>query len=513
MDTGPSGDSAAPADSDAEPTDSDTDPSGDSAEPSRCGEADACDDGDACTTDVCDEATGTCSNTVFSGTALDLWDMDWLRDASTLDLEILSSETVWEGLVPVQIDEIRFSSWEVDGCVERPITLEAFVATPLTGEASYPGLVVAHGLGGMADAGVVSGPAGSLGVITLAWSGPGQGSSEGTTCSPDHLFDTAGDPRESWFWEHTAAGIRGLTVLESWPGVDTSRLGVTGYSAGGLVSLMMNGLDDRVTTSVPISASGYLDLAAAATPTPGWEVDLLAAMVPPRTTADVEWTNYVAFLDAKNYLPTAHGDVLLINGAQDEFFPIHSTVSTFSDLEAAAVETRLLHIKDWDHGWYALYTSEESAAKTEASWAYFFEHGFELDPDLTELAPQPEIVDVVPWTCFYPDAPWITWSCALVAATLSSPTDYTVEDVAFHWSVDGSLTYASWNLDYDAATDLWYAEVGTLDGAVYDDSNTVWFVEATFSAGLFGPSWSLSSAANIPPGFSPNIIPIAGPVP
>lgn len=508
---------------------------GDSAPPDACPEGTACDDGDACTTeDVCG-ADGICAGTALDcddgdacttdtcaegvcahdapATPLDLWDMAALGDASTLDLEIVGVETIWEGLVEVEVTELRYTSWEYDGCSSNPIRIEAYLAAPQTGASSYPGLALAHGLGGMATAEVAADAAADLDVFTLAWSGPGQGASEGTTCSPDHLFDTVEDPRASWFWEHAAAGIRGLTVLESWTGIDPDRLAVTGYSAGGLAALTINGVDARVDASVPVSASGYLDLAATATPTPGWEVDLLAAMDPPRTTADPEWTGFVAWLDPLNYLATAHGATLLINGAQDEFFPIHSTVSTFDALVASGADTRVLHIPNWDHGWFATFDTDEPERLTEAGWSAWLGHALSLDGDLAGVPPQPQIVEVVPWTCFWPDAPWIYWSCALVVAEVDTSTGYEVDAVELHFSVDQSYTYTSWNLELDSGTGLWWAEVGTLDGAVYDASNTVWFVEAQLRAGVLGPEFSLTSAANIPPGFSPNIIPISGPLP
>ena len=130
---------------------------------SPCGD---CDDGDPCTVDTCDTASGACTSAPFDGSTLDLYDMATLTDPSTLDVEVLSTTTAWEGAVSVQVDEIRYTSNASEGCELRPIRLQAFVAIP--DGTALPGLVVAHGLGGYADAGSATTPAAEQGVVTLA---------------------------------------------------------------------------------------------------------------------------------------------------------------------------------------------------------------------------------------------------------------------------------------------------------------------------------------------------------
>ena len=101
---------------------------------------------------------------------------------------------------------------------------------------------------------------------------------------------------------------------------------------------------------------------------------------------------------------------------------------------------------------------------------------------------------------------WLVWDCALAGVTFSGASGYDIEEVALHWSVDGSLTYFSWNLQ-DQGAGLWAAEVGTLDGNFSDSA--VYFAEVKFKAGgLFGPVFWLTSRPHIPDGFVPNIIPM-----
>lgn len=474
---------------------------------SACGD---CDDGDACTLDTCDENSATCLHELPTAVGPGLYDMATLTDPTTLDIEVLSTEVVYEGLTKLHLSEIRYTSFEVRDCEVNTIRIEAFVARPDSADSGNPapGLVVAHGLGGSASAGTATGPAEDFGYVTLAYSGPGQGLSEGEGSHPDHLFDTVPDARASWFWEHSVAAIRGLSVLENWEAVDSARLGMTGYSGGAVATLMVNGVDARVSAAVAVSASGYLDSAARATPNHGWEADLLEAMTPALTPDSPEWAAYDAALDPKHFLATAQGPTLMIVGAQDQFFPIDSATDTFADLQATGGEHRLLEIKDWDHGWYALFTSDTAAPMADGSLAYWFRHVWGIDH--AEVMPQPTMVGITPWTCYDPTYWWITWSCAVVGVQVD--TGYDVGDVEFHFSVDNAFTFASWNLQ-DQGGGLYAAEVGTFDANVWNDGNTVYFAEVELTDGWLGTPFYVTTKPNIPAGFSPYIIPIAGPLP
>lgn len=472
----------------------------------------ACDDATACTVDTCDMFTGECTNAAFDGDPLDLWDMDLMRDASTLDVEVLGSETVLEGLTLVDVHEIRFTAYEYSGCVLNPVRIEAFIAVPQGVSMPMPGLIVAHGLGGYAEAGSARTPAAQLGVVALAYSGTGQGNSEGTGSTSDHLFDTATDPRNSWFWEHAATAMRGLTVLGQLSEVDPTRLAMTGYSGGSVATWMVAGIDDRLAAAFPVSATGHLDLAIAATPNPGWEADLLNAMTVPKTSADIEWANYSRWLDPKNYLPSLHAPVMLVNGAQDEFFPVTSTLATMNDAIAAQPESRLLMVANWDHGWYAYFTGDEAERLANAAIEMWMGNKLGNNGTFGTNPPMPVVDSVSAWTCYDPTYWWVTWNCSAVIASVPGLTDYEIESATFWFSVDNALTFTSWNLqEYSDGT--WYAEVGTLDGTVYTAANTVWFVDFELSAGVFGPTFDVTTLPNVPAGFSPYILTTDGPIP
>lgn len=492
-----------------------------------CTDADACDggggcaagpprdcsDAEACTLDACDDASAACTHEGFDGSPLDLYDMAQLADPSTLDVDVLATRTVVSGLRTVEVSAVRYTSFEANSCSLDPIRVEAYLAVPTSGVpgGALPGLVVAHGLGGWAEEGNATGPAGDFGVVTLAFSGPGQGSSEGTGSTPDRIFDTVPDPRGSWLWGHSVAAIRGVTLLEATPGVDVSRLGMTGYSGGAVATEMAIGVDHRIAAAAPISATGHMDLAIAATPVPGWQLDILQSMTPPRDAASPEWDSFVRYVDPKNFLPHATADTLLVNGAADEFFPIHSTVASFQDLEAAGVDPRLLVIENWDHGWFALYDADGPTADIEDAMAFWIGHALGLDPGLAERPPEPRVDALIPWICYDPTYWWITWNCAAMQVSLEAPTGYDVAAVRFHFSVDGSLAYFTTELSESGG--VWTGVEPLLDGTVWNSSNLAYFAEVELRDGLLGPSFKVTSVPSLPPGFVPNILPIDGSLP
>lgn len=458
-----------------------------------------CDDHDACTADRCDQ--GACQHEAWSGDPLDLFDMTSLRDPSTLNVQVLDTETVWEGLTPVRVQTLRYTSFQSDACVVSPVQLEAFLAVPVADVGrlgALPGLVVAHGLGGWAEAGHASSPAAQLGAAVLAYSGPGQGLSEGTGSVPDHLFDVDDIPSDCWFWEHEVAAIRGLSVLQATPEVDDGRLAMSGYSGGAVATLVVNGVDDRLSAAFAASGTGWLDLAAR-NPTPGWEVDLLASMAPPRGVNDAAWTRWEASMDPRHFLATAHAPAFLADGAQDEFFPVDSLVASMRDLGPAH---RVLSVVNWDHGWFALFNGDEAAVRVDAAFEDWMRHHLGLGATWADPLPQPVLSGVVLGLC---DG----WPCAM--AVVNTPPHGLREERAWiHISTDG-LAYATFELEKGPLG--WTGGMPLSDPATLNTGTAVWIGEVELRRGRFGPTVRVTTVPSLPPGFQPQILPIAGPLP
>ncbi|MCB9665147.1 MAG: prolyl oligopeptidase family serine peptidase [Alphaproteobacteria bacterium] len=483
----------------------DTDGPGDSADSADSGTAScACDDLDPCTLDVCLPG-GTCAHHgAWDGTPVGLFPQDLLRDPGTLEVQVLSTKTVTKNLRQVRVQELRFTGWESEACMLRPVRLQAFLAMPVDvvgTTRSTPGLVVAHGLGGLADEGAAVGPAGDHGLVTLAYSGPGQGASQGTPSEPDHLFDTLTIPRDSWFWEHAAAAMRGLTLLGALPEVDPGRLAMSGYSGGGVATLIANGVDDRLAAAVVVSATGHWQLAVD-NPTPGWQADLLADMTPPRTKDAPEWKALEGALDPRHFLATAHGRTLLIDGTQDQFFPIDTARATMADLQAADPAHRLLEIVDWDHGWFALFNDELPGLESSRAVRFWLRHALGTAGSAAGLPSQPELVDAQPALC-----DGFTVPCTVVVVRVP-PGPYAAVDGWVRFSADG-LGWASAKLQ--GGPEIFTAEIKPCLSlpCTITLANHAMVVDVAFRwGGVLDEPFRLSSIPRLPPGFAPRILPI-----
>ena len=90
----------------------------------------------------------------------------------------------------------------------------------------------------------------------------------GGTAPDAFTLDTIDSPRNGNWFLVTLAARRGLTLLESQPGVDPARLGVYGHSMGGRLTTQLTGIDKRVKAAVP-SCGGSGDLTATLEEMPG----------------------------------------------------------------------------------------------------------------------------------------------------------------------------------------------------------------------------------------------------
>jgi hypothetical protein len=182
--------------------------------------------------------------------------------------------------------------WEQDGIVCRviryrigtfkgqPATMAAFYAFP-KGAKSLPAILQIHGGGQSASlSAVVTNAKLGYASLSLNWGGNKMTFADGKVydgpntdwgaldathppqrnranhfagpTEPDaYTLDAVDSPRnDNWFLV-TLAARRALTFLEKQAEVDPSKLGVTGHSMGGRLTVQLTGIDDRVKAAVP----------------------------------------------------------------------------------------------------------------------------------------------------------------------------------------------------------------------------------------------------------------------
>lgn len=428
-----------------------------------------------------------------------LFDLSLIRDPATADCAYDAPRTVLRDGVPVQVTPMRYRSWEsVDG-VLVPITIRAYAARRADASGALPGVVLAHGLGGSSDQGQAAGLAARIGTVVIAYTGPGGGTTPENT-SEGHgagaamgyrLFDVTRDPRGTWFWGHIVAAMRGLTCLEARPDVDRRRLGVTGFSAGGVATLVTAGVDDRVRAAVPLSGTLAWDRA---TRSPNaWQHALLR--LAGLTTASPEWSRLLDTVASLDRVRGTSAQVLMVDGTTDEFFPLTAFDATWEALPAD--RRRISLAANFDHGCFALSGIEpraniEERADLRAGGAQrmWFGHWFGTDPDVARVPAQPTMT-VTP----------VGPGSLVAAAVDESVGSLDVEQVKVWWSGDRAFAFGSVDLRR-TAPGVWGAATAF---GVSDDS--VMYVDVQYrSRALLDPlRFSLSSRPMLAASLVPTI--------
>ncbi len=195
---------------------------------------------------------------------------------------------LWEGYdptaEPLEVEVVR--EWHADGIVTQmlvytvgtfrsePARIAAYYARPAEVARPVPGILQIHGGGQRAERPTVEAYAkNGYASLSINWGGrdledtePGDAGTDWgavdatqtghnthySSIEPDaKTLDAVASPRNSNWFLITVAARRGLTLLAAQPEVDADRLGVTGHSMGGRLTVMTTGVDPRVKAAVP----------------------------------------------------------------------------------------------------------------------------------------------------------------------------------------------------------------------------------------------------------------------
>jgi hypothetical protein len=403
------------------------------------------------------------------------WDIAWAKSAE-LHVEIASETVETEGGVTVNLREFSYLSHVWDGA---DIRIAGHLAAPVS-ETPLPAMVlVTDGMGGAKRI------AATHNVIALAIDRVGEGDSTGPTDTYDNWLDLdeGTDIRNGWMHHYVMSAVRAITYLTSLDEVQKDAIGVSGMSRGGVCSLLTSAVDDRVALCVPLAATG--DMARTETYPDNWIASVFLGLGG-KTNDSVAFRRFVESYDPLSYLGQFHGLVWLVNGTQDEFFPITSTVA----LMGGGGEKRLEAIYDGDHGHYGNDAGRfDTYDNNAAIWVRLTQclgkairaglHGGDL-----------------------PETPELTVS--LDGATLSAEaaidgTDETVA-VQFIYSTDGAYTFERTPMTQGEGA---WRSTATVDAA----QSLATFVEVEYKDDV--GHYYLTSVPTLSPGFAPRIRPFA----
>ncbi len=358
-----------------------------------------------------------------TGAVPDIWDLDWITTGE-LKAEVKSDTTVELFGRPVRQIELTYLSEIWRG---EEIRIAGHLAIPgnLKEGEKVPGIVWGHGHMGTGSMELATGEALALNAAVISIDSPGQGGSTGPRDSAYHWLNVADDPRDGYLYHYAVAAMRAITYLRTLPEVDGELIGIIGGSMGGIMTMLVNGVDPRVKVAISLIACG------------GWEDDmrdnnswLNVLLLDPLGigTDDIRFRRFIDYFDPINYAADQKGRLLIIVGAQDGFFPITGISKTARKLPP---KDRLEVIYDFDHGGFRKYNEEDDT----------YDNSAEIDRRLNAekfwwklLSHNPPEIPEMPRAAMSVDGSTVTFS-----ADVDAPER--VERVLLCYSTDGSYTY------------------------------------------------------------------------
>jgi len=251
-----------------------------------------------------------------------------LDQARTIPLEATFKPADYPVKTP-QVFDVRYTGWNgarIAGWYIRPL-----------GAGPFPGIVVYHGYSGSRAQPHNHFVWAALGYAVLAVDTRGQSgeSTDPTVYSSGHVkgWMTAGilDPQEYYYRGAYVDCVRALDVLATRPEVDMQRVGVTGGSQGGGLSLAVAALDARpkaCMADIPYLChfERAVDMAVVM---PYLEISDYVKIYPHR---ERQVFRTLSYFDNMNLAPRIRCNVLMSCGLQDDCCPPSTAFATYNHL-------------------------------------------------------------------------------------------------------------------------------------------------------------------------------------
>ncbi|UQZ83990.1 Prolyl oligopeptidase family protein [Paenibacillus konkukensis] len=152
------------------------------------------------------------------------------------------------------------------------------------------------------------------------WSGPARQGEFGDYALP---------VEEQWMYHAVAAVIRAHSFIRSIEQVDRGRIGINGFSWGGIVTGIVSGVDDRFMFSIPVYGCGYLYES----------MNRFGEAFRRMPQEDAE--RIKRLWDPSVYLPRATKPMLWVNGDQDQHFSLDLFSRSYEKMRSRRKESLL----------------------------------------------------------------------------------------------------------------------------------------------------------------------------
>lgn len=148
---------------------------------------------------------------------------------------------------------------------------------------------------------------------------------------------------DQWFYHAVADVILANSLLRSFPEVDTTKIGITGISWGGILTNVITGIDDRFAFAIPVYGCGFLH-----------EAPTYIKQLEEHTPESKQF--YLDNWEPSLYAPLQSQPTLFIDGTNDGHFSMNSFTKTY----LASGAEKYLHVElEMRHGHKAGWSPEE----------------------------------------------------------------------------------------------------------------------------------------------------------
>lgn len=212
---------------------------------------------------------------------------------------------------------------------DKPIRIFSYFCYPKY-KKNLPAIILVHGGAGYADKTRAITWA-KRGYVALSMDLPGKGQGRGISRSsgPDMDVEVLLRVKPNLYANylyHAVNAVRcGITFLEKKEIVDKKNIGMVGLSWGGVITLLVNGIDGRLKTAVPVFGSGYLDDGST------WQEWFDSLMT--REDLDIYNKNF----DARNFIKSQHAPVFYLTGTNDNCFYLPNFIRTYNRMSGEKV--------------------------------------------------------------------------------------------------------------------------------------------------------------------------------
>ncbi len=226
--------------------------------------------------------------------------------------EVISTTNTIFGSTPITVKKLTFSS------KNNANTVYAIMAYPMAA-GTYPGIMFLHGGGGNAEsvAGYVNNFA-SLGYVAIACDLPGICGSDNTpnTTGPFKTRPVGEAPRfdvgigagNSILVDAEVAAMEAFNFLKTQSNVDSTKMGVSGFSWGGYSTTMVSGLlRDKVKAAYAVFGCGYYEKGSF------WKTMI-------EGLSDTDRNTWLTYLDAGRRAPNITAPYFLEAASNDTYF-------------------------------------------------------------------------------------------------------------------------------------------------------------------------------------------------